>query len=69
MKPLSEKTKASPFWDSVSLEELVEQQQVTPVEDLDEFSKLWPVDDDPDELFRYIAAERRERRKLNSQTG
>ena len=64
MKRLPKKTKARPFWETVSLEELAEQQQVTPVENLDELSELWPVDDDPDELFRYITSERAERRIL-----
>jgi hypothetical protein len=51
------------------LEELAEQQQVLPVQNLDEFSELWPVEDDPDELLRYIAAERAVRRRLKQRIG
>ncbi|MDO8955570.1 MAG: hypothetical protein Q7W38_01815 [Deltaproteobacteria bacterium] len=47
-----------PFWSSLSLEELAEQQKVSPVEDLDEISALWPVDDDPDKLMDHILADR-----------
>jgi len=58
------RTKPPPIGESLSLEELAEQQRVTPVEDLQEVAKLWPVDDDPDELLRFILAERRARRQL-----
>jgi len=47
-----------PFWSSLSLEELAEQQKVSPVENLDEISALWPVDDDPDKLMDHILADR-----------
>ena len=50
------------FWRSFSLEELAEQQGVSQVEDLDELSALWPVDDDPDEFLRHLLAERAARR-------
>jgi hypothetical protein len=69
MKNLPKKTKACPFWETVPLQELAEQQQVCPIEDLDELSGLWPMEDDPDELFRYIAAERAERRRLSPDPG
>ncbi len=59
----SGEAEAAPFWDSLSLEELAEQQNVKPVSDLDEISKLWPMDDDPDEMLRYIMSERQERRR------
>lgn len=55
----------SPFWQSVPTDELAEKQGVYPVSELDELSALWPVDDDPDELLRFILAERENRRKLN----
>lgn len=46
------------------LSQLIEQQQVSPVNDLDELSRLWPADDDPDLLLEYVLNERTERRKL-----
>jgi hypothetical protein len=55
---------AAPFWKSLSLEELAEQQGVAAVSDLDAISALWPVDDDPDELLRHILHEREARRTL-----
>ena len=58
------RTKTRSFWESPSLEELAEQQGVTPVEDLQEVAKLWPVDDDPDELLHFILHERRARRRV-----
>ena len=54
---------------SASLDELVKQQGVSVASDLDEISVLWPTDDDPDELLRYIGLERNERRKLKSSPG
>jgi hypothetical protein len=57
-------TKPRLFWHSLSLEELAEQQGITPVENLQEVAQLWPVDDDPDELLRFILKERRARRQL-----
>ena len=54
---------------SVSLDELAKQQGVSAASDLDEISALWPTDDDPDELLRYILLERSERRKLKSSPG
>jgi hypothetical protein len=58
------RTKRRPFWESPSLEELAEQQGVTPVEDLEELAKLWPVHDDPDDLLRFILQERSARRQV-----
>lgn len=46
------------------LDELIEQQRVAPVNDLDELSDLWPANDDPDDLMRYVLEERAERRRL-----
>ncbi|HEV3203483.1 MAG TPA: hypothetical protein VGY77_03830 [Gemmataceae bacterium] len=57
-------TKPRPFRKSLSLEELAEQQGVKPVDDLQEVTDLWPIDDDPDELLHFILKERRARRRL-----
>jgi hypothetical protein len=57
-------TEATPFWKSLSLDELADQQGVSPVSDLDEISALWPVDDDPDDLLRHVLHEREVRRTL-----
>lgn len=54
-----------PFWSSLSLEDLAEQQKVLPVEDLDEISALWPVDDDPDKLLDHILSDRSARRRIS----
>ena len=54
----------APFWKSLSLDELADQQGVTAVADLDEISALWPVDDDPDELLHHVLHEREARRAL-----
>src|SRR5262249_1708752 len=59
---MSHKTKPVPFWQSIPLEALAEEQGARPVTDLDELSDLWPADDDPDALLNYILTERRERR-------
>jgi hypothetical protein len=58
------RTKPRPFWESLSLEELAEQQGVPPVQDLQKLAQLWPVDDNPDELLRFILQERRARRRV-----
>ena len=47
-----------------SLDELIRQQGVAPVSNLDELSDLWPGNDDPDDLMRYVLEERAERRRL-----
>lgn len=49
------------------LNELIEQQQVSPINNLDELSQLWPADDDPDNLFEYVLHERIERRLLDKE--
>jgi hypothetical protein len=54
-----------PFWSSPSLEELAEQQRVSPAEDLDAISALWPVDDDPDKLMDHILSDRSARRRIS----
>lgn len=56
--------RAVPFWESASLDELAEQQGVSPVDDLDEIAALWPADDDPDRFLSHLLAERGEQRRL-----
>jgi hypothetical protein len=48
------------------LNDLIEQQHVSPIDNLDEISTLWPADDDPDLLLKYVLNERIERRQLNT---
>jgi hypothetical protein len=57
------RTKRRPFWESISLEELAKRQAVRPVQNLDELVKLWPVDDDAEELLGFVLSERRARRR------
>lgn len=52
------------FWTSLSLDELAEQQGVSPASDLDDISNLWPVDDDADELLQHVFHERAARRSV-----
>jgi hypothetical protein len=60
----SEKGEGRSFWQSVSLEELAEEQGAEAVCDLESIAGLWPADDDPDALFDFILHERRERRRV-----
>jgi Arc/MetJ family transcription regulator len=57
------------FWQSISLEELAEQQGVSAAEDLDAISALWPADDDPEDLLRHLLGERFERHKRGKSQG
>lgn len=57
-------TEKLPFWSSLPLDELVALQGVQPVEDLDQISALWPVDDDPDRMLAHILEERSARRGI-----
>ena len=50
-----------------ALSRLIAEQGVGPVEDLDELSKLWPADDDPDALMNYILSERQARGELTGE--
>lgn len=50
--------------DTLTLARLIKQQGVTPIDDLDALSDLWPADDDPDQLMQYILNERAQRRQL-----
>ncbi len=47
---------------SVSVDELARQQGVGPVQNIDEIAALWPVDDDPDAMLKFILDERSQRR-------
>jgi len=51
----------------LTLCELIKQQGVSPVNDLDELSDLWPADDDPDLLLRHVLEDRFERRRLDAE--
>jgi hypothetical protein len=50
------------FWNSHSLEELVEQQQVEPVSDLDSLAASWPEDEAFDDALAELLEDRAERR-------
>jgi len=47
--------------------ELIKQQGVSPINDLDELSDLWPADDDPELLLRHVLEDRFERRRLDAE--
>ena len=49
------------------LNDLIEQQHISPINSLDEISKLWPANDDPDLLLEYVLNERNVRRQLNTE--
>lgn len=53
---------------SIPLEELARQQNVRPLKDVSELAKLWPGDDDPEEVLAFILAERAARRALGAKT-
>ena len=57
------RTKVRSLWQTISLDELAEQQGITAIQNLEEISELWPVDDDPDEFLRFILNERQARRR------
>lgn len=50
--------------DAAVLRSLIEQQEVSPIHDLERLSDLWPADDDPDLLLNFVLEERTERRRL-----
>jgi hypothetical protein len=54
-----------PFWESMTLDVLAERQGISAVDDLDQLSALWPVDDDPDELLHYVLYERAARKAID----
>ncbi len=49
------------------LSDLIEKQHVSPINNLDELSSLWPADDDPDLLLEHVLNERFERRQLKTE--
>lgn len=64
LKPFITKDLIAPYGVSTSLDELIEQQGVSPVDDLDEIAALWPGDDDPDKFLRHLLVERGKQRRL-----
>jgi hypothetical protein len=62
---MGKKNSSSSIWRRVPTEKLILEQGVAPVMDLTELDKLWPVDDDPDALLRFILSERARRRGLS----
>jgi hypothetical protein len=50
-----------------ALSRLIAEQGVTPIDNLDELSELWPADDDPDALMNFVLSERQARGQLNSE--
>ena len=50
-----------------TIDRLVAEQGVTPIDDLDELAALWPADDDPDALMNYVLSERQARLQLNAE--
>ena len=49
-----------------TLGRLVAEQGVTPIDDLDQLAALWPADDDPDALIRFVLSERQARLQLDA---
>ena len=49
--------------ETVSLEELAREQQVSPVTDLDALGELLPAEDDPDAMLAFVQSEREARRR------
>ena len=58
-----EKGEGRSFWQSVSLEELAEEQDPGVVSNIESIAALWPADDDPDALLDFVLHERGERRR------
>ncbi len=49
------------------LGQLIAEQGVEPIDDLDQLAALWPADDDPDALMKYVLSERQARLQLNAE--
>lgn len=60
---MEKKTSKSQLDDQIR--RLIQQQGVAPVTNLDELADLWPGDDDPDRLMRYVLEERAARLSKN----
>jgi hypothetical protein len=50
-----------------TLGRLITDQRIMPIDDLDELAALWPADDDPDALMKYLLSERQARLQLNAE--
>ena len=55
---------AVPFWKTVPLEDLIQEQQVEAAEDLETLSALWPGGEDPEAFLHFVLDERHERGQL-----
>ena len=66
MRDGDEQREGRSFWQSVSLEELAEEQGVGVVSDIGSIAALWPADDDPDDLLDFVLHERRERKTMSA---
>ena len=58
-----EMSESRSFWQSVSLKELAEEQGSRGGVRYYSIAALWPAEDDPDSLLKFIIHERRERRR------
>ena len=61
-RPATRGSRQAPASVSISLDELIKQQGVSPVTDLDELGSLLPADADPDAFLEFLNAERAARR-------
>jgi hypothetical protein len=60
MQPVDRNGRA--FWDSASLEQLVAEQGVVPIQDIAELAgEFWPDDEDPDDFIFWLRHCRSER--------
>jgi hypothetical protein len=50
-----------------TIDRLIAEQGVTPIDDLDQLAALWPADDDPDALMSFVLSERQARLQLDSE--
>ena len=51
----------------LALTRLIAEQDVRPIDDLNELAALWPADDDPDALMNFVLSERQARLQLNAE--
>lgn len=63
----NEKGEGRSFWQTASLDELIEEQGTEVASGLDAIAALWPADDDPDALLNFVLHERGERRRTVSE--
>jgi hypothetical protein len=50
-----------------TIDRLIAEQGVTPIDDLDQLAALWPADDDPDALMNFVLSERQARVQLDAE--